>query len=303
MSRADEDRRARIDIMVPYWGAPEYLRETVRSVLAQTDGDWRLTVIDDAYPDPWAGEYLAGLGDDRIRYLRNATNEGVAAAFARCARIAEADVVVICGSDDVLLPTYVERVLLSFDQHPEVQMVQPGVVVIDADGNEATTLADTVKQRLIRPRSSGAQVLGGERLAVSLLHGDWLYWPSLAFRRPALAGTPFRQDLPIVLDLALVIDLVCAGAQLLTIPEVCFAYRRHAASVSSVELLDGERFAGERVYFAIARDLVAARGWRRAARAARLHVASRLHALTLLGAALRTAPRAVPTLLRHAFLP
>jgi hypothetical protein len=286
--------------MVPYWGDPELLRATVRSVLAQSDDRWRLTVLDDAYPDPWAGEYLASLGDPRVRYVRNESNQGVAASFARCVELSGLEAVVICGCDDLLGPHYVATVLEALDAHPGADLVQPGVAVVGADGQPARTLADTVKQRLIRPRGEGTRELEGERLVTSLLHGDWLYWPSLAFRRDVLVRTPFRTEFSVALDLALVVDLVCAGSRLVVVPTTCFTYRRHAASVSSVELLDGARFAGEREYFALARTIVSALGWRRAARAARLHVTSRLHALTLLPAAVRRAPRAVPALLRHA---
>lgn len=295
--------RGDVDVVIPYWGEPEYLRQAVQSVLAQTVPHWRLTVLDDAYPSDWAGAYLEGLDDPRIRYVRNAENQGITAAFQRSVELATADIVVVCGCDDLLRPTYVETVLRAYAEHPDVDIVQPGVDVIDGDGQVVRTLADTVKQRLIRPRVAGPTVLGGEALAVSLLHGDWLYWPSLAFRRSRLAATPFRAGFPIVLDLAVVMDLLCDGATMLLEPTVCFAYRRHHASASSVELLDGDRFAGERDYFRLAAGLVAQKGWRRAARAARLHVSSRLHALTLLPTAVLRRPRAVPMLLRHALAP
>ena len=41
-----------LDIMLPFWGEPRYLYETVEAVLRQTDERWRLTVVDDCYPDP-----------------------------------------------------------------------------------------------------------------------------------------------------------------------------------------------------------------------------------------------------------
>ena len=34
-----------IDIMLPFYGSAEQLREAVDSVLSQDDGDWRLTVF------------------------------------------------------------------------------------------------------------------------------------------------------------------------------------------------------------------------------------------------------------------
>ncbi len=290
--------------MVPYWGDPEYLRQTVRSVLDQTDPGWRLTVLDDANPDPWAGAWLASLGDDRIVYRRNETNRGIAEVFRQCVELAEADLVAVPGSDDVLLPDYVRVVTAAHRLHPQADIIQPGVRVIDEEGRESRPLADAVKQRLVRPRGSGTRVLSGEPLATSLLHGDWLYWPSLVFRREAVQRTPFRPGLPIILDLALVLDMVLAGSQLVVEPTECFAYRRHRASASSVKLLDGSRFEGERGYFDLAARLMAERGWPRAARAARLHVTSRLYAATLLPTALRLGDRAaLRTLLRHALRP
>ncbi|MBD3778468.1 MAG: glycosyltransferase [Micrococcales bacterium] len=290
--------------MVPYWGDPEYLRETVRSVLAQTDPGWRLTVVDDANPDPWAGEWLASLGDERIVYLRNPENRGIAEVFRQCVALAEADLVAVPGSDDVLLPDFVAVVTAAHRRFPDADIIQPGVVVVDEHGQPSRPLADTVKQRLVRPRGTGTRVLAGEPLATSLLHGDWLYWPSLVFRREAVQRTPFRPGLPIILDLALVLDMVLAGSRLVVEPTEVFAYRRHSASASSVKLLDGSRFEGEREYFDLAAELMARQGWRRAARAARLHVTSRLYAATLLPTALRARDRAaVRTLLRHALRP
>lgn len=292
-----------IDIMLPYWGDPAYMRETVQSILGQSSDDWRLTVVDDAYPQEWLGDYLAGLGERRVRYVRNATNQGVAATFRQCAELAEQDVVAIVGCDDILLPTYVETILRAYDRSPDVAVVQPGVMVIDEAGQPARTLADTVKQRIIRPSASQPRVLSGESLATTLLHGDWLYWPSLAFRREVLVRTPFREGLPIILDLALVIDMTCAGERLLLEPTVCFAYRRHRASVSSAELLDGARLAGEREYFEMAERQVSQLGWRRAARAARWHITSRLHALSLVPSVIRRGRGGTSMLLRHALRP
>jgi hypothetical protein len=293
-----------LDLMVPYWGDPDYLRQTVSSVLAQSNPDWRLTVVDDANPDDWAGPYLESLGDPRVSYIRNDVNRGIAVVFRQCLDLARSDLVAVPGCDDVLLENYVDVVLKAHRRFPQVDIIQPGVKVIDGTGQDVRPLADAVKQRLVRPSARAPRVLAGEQLATSLLHGDWMYWPSLVFRREVVQRTPFRPGLPIVLDLALVIDMVCAGSQLLIEPEVCFAYRRHEASASSMKLLDGSRFEGERSYFELAESLVARLGWRRAQRAARVHLTSRAHALTLLPTALAGRDgEATRILLRHALRP
>ena len=275
-----------LDILVPYWGDPGLMRLTVESVLAQTSGDWRLTVVDDAYPDPQISAWLAAMDDPRIRSVRHAVNVGITDNYRHCLSLATEDLLVFLGCDDLLLPRYVEVVLAAHQRFPAAVMIQPGVLVMGDDGSDGSTLVDRVKQRL-RPPGSEAMLLSGESLAVSLLRGNWLYWPSLALSRRAVEEVGFRDELPIIQDFALEIDLVARDGGLVVEPTPCFRYRRHAASASATTLTDGTRFADERAYYASAAEQMRARGWRRAERAARLRLTSRAHAVALLPGAVR----------------
>ncbi|MEK8228034.1 glycosyltransferase [Oerskovia sp. M15] len=276
--------------MIPFWGDPRLMRETIDSVLAQTSGDWLLTVVDDAYPDDTISAYLAALEDPRVTYVRKEQNEGSRPTTRRASGWRPRSSWRSSAATTCCSPTTSRRSSRR-TRVPSVDVIQPGVQVIDEKGEVVSTLVDTVKRRLMMPRVAGPTVLAGEELATSLLHADWLYWPSLVFRRDRLLRTPFRQDFPLIQDLALIIDMVCDGATLLVEPTLCFSYRRHGASASSARLLDGTRFVGERRYFALAAQEVERLGWRRARRAARVHLTSRLHALTLLPKALRTQGR------------
>ena len=66
--------------------------------------------------------------------------------------------------------------------------------------------------------------------------------------------TPFRDGLPIIQDLALLIDMTVAGETLVVDPTVCFSYRRHTQSASATSLLHGNRFSDERRYYASAAE-------------------------------------------------
>lgn len=291
-----------VEILIPYWGDPALMKEAVNSVLAQTSDQWRLTIVDDAYPSLEIRDWIAELDHPRIAYHRKPVNEGLVANFRTTVGMATEPLLVNLGSDDRLLPNYVEEILRVHAQFPQASMIQPGVRVIDEDGNESLPLADRVKQRLVRPRGHGPQVLSGEALVANLLTGNWLYWPSIAFRTDRIQSIDFREEYAIVLDLALIVDLLAQGDVLVTTPKVCFEYRRHSASASSLDLLDGKRFAGDRHYFAAAAAQARALGWRRAEMAARLRLTARAHALTLLPEAVRTRDtRGVRTVLRHAF--
>jgi len=272
--------------MVPYFDRPDLLRHLVGSVLEQADPQWRLTVVDDGPGLDGVENWLGGLGDTRLRYLRNPANLGINRNFQRCLDLAEQDFVVITGADDLFLPNYVGSVRAAYRKFPEAAIIQPGVAAIDAAGAVRDGLADRAKRGIFAPRVQVPTLLRGEDLAVSLLRGNWLYFPSLAWRTRPAQETGFRDGLHVIQDLALVLDLIRSGRQLLVEPVASFRYRRHSSSVSSWRAADGSRFAEERGFFREEAARLDELGWRRAARAARRHVASRVNAATQLPGAL-----------------
>ena len=289
-----------IDLCIPYWGDPAQMRECVESVLLQDDDRWHLTVLDDAYHDPAIGDWMRSLNHPRVTYLRNEKNLGIVGNYRKLLTLATRKLVVLLGCDDVLLPNYVSTIIQAHERFPSAAIIQPGTKVINEHGKVVKTLPDWAKTELVMPSAKQAKLLWGEALAASLLTGDWLYWPSIAFVRERLQGVDFNADLKITHDLAFVMDMVFAREQLLLEPTVCFAYRRHTASASTGSLIDGRRFADERAYFRIARGQAEAARWNKAARAARWHITSRANALWLILNCLVKGPRKhIPTLFKH----
>lgn len=291
---------SRFDLLLPYYGDVALMQDAVRSVLAQDGDDWRLTVVDDGR-EPGVPEWFDALADPRVRYLRNPRNLGVTGNFNRCVELAAYDYLVLMGCDDLMHPDYLNVVRAAADREPTAAMIQPGVQVIGTDGSPYDTLVDRTKRTLYAPKRPGRALLGGEELACSLLRGNWLYFPSICWRTEAVKRFGFRADLGVIQDLALVIDLLVAGETLATTPEVCFSYRRHAASASSATAWTGHRFEEAKRFFVETADRLERHGWPRAARISRRHLSSRLHALTLLPGAVRHAGRpGAGAMLRHA---
>lgn len=276
-----------LDITLPYYGDVELMQLAVRSIINQTDPRWRLTVVDDGTA-PGVPEWFAALDHPQVRYQRNERNLGVAGNFQRCVDIAEYDHVVIMGCDDVMLPNYVSTVLELLEQHPDAAIVHPGVQVIGSDGRPMRGLVDWAKQRLYRPQVSGTVVLEGEALAVSLLRANWMYFPSLCWRTNDIKAVGFNTTQTIIMDLGTALGVLGPGGRLVLSDRTCFQYRRHAVSVSSAWAVDGRRFAEERDFFVHTARHMDSIGWRRAARAARWHLSSRLHAATMLPRVVRT---------------
>jgi hypothetical protein len=207
---------------------------------------------------------------------------------------------VFLGCDDLLLPNYVAAIHAAFARHPGVGMIQPRVRVIDAGGNAVAPLPDKIKQAL-SPTRATEHVLSGEELAVSLLHGVWTYFPAICWSRETLHQHPFRPGLETALDLALLLDLVLDGETLVVLASEAFEYRRHMRSASSRTAMDARRFEEEKAVFRSVSPRLRDLGWHRAERAARIHVTSRLHALTLMPAVIGKGDRdALRAYARHA---
>lgn len=138
-------------------------------------------------------------------------------------------------------------------------------------------------------------------MATSLLHAGWHYFPSLGWRLGSIKDHGFRPEYDVVQDLALLMDIAAAGGSMVvSSSRIVFNYRRHNASDSSVRAVDGRRFDEERRFFREQAARFADIGWPRAARAARLHWTSRLHALSLLLRSLRKpTARGTKILSRH----
>lgn len=265
-----------VEFLIPYAGPRPFLVEAVQSIVAQSDPHWVLTVVEDGDQDRSVQPWIRDLTDPRIRYASNVTTLGIAGNFQRCLDLATADYVCFPGCDDRLRTNYVATMRAAITEHSAVALIQPGVGLIDTEGRVATPLGDRVK-KLITPR--GPRVMSGDALLSSLMHGNWAYFPSLCWRRDLIATHGFRQDLATVLDLELIGRVVLEGGSMLVTPEVTFDYRRHRASASSLAAVRSDRFDEETQVMSEIAQVARSRGWDRTARAARVRITSRVHAL------------------------
>lgn len=220
---------AKIDILLPYWGDFSLFKKAVDSVLAQSESDWSLKIFDDHYPSDEAQRYLESLKDTRISYVRHEKNIGITKNFNFAVNAAESKYCVIMGCDDRLLPNFVSRAISTIG---DSDFYQPSVEVIDDKDQPYMPLADRIKS-LLRPKEAG--IYSGEKLLVSLCHGNWLYFPSIVWKTTTIQKYMFNESYKIVEDLLLEFTIIMNGGTLYLDNEISFQYRRSKESLSSKE--------------------------------------------------------------------
>src|SRR5689334_25349516 len=92
-----------ISVVLPTHNRMSLLPRAIASVLAQSDVDFELIVVDDASSDGTA-PYLATLADPRVRVTTAQTNLGPSGARNRGLEAVRAPVVAFVDSDDTYRP-------------------------------------------------------------------------------------------------------------------------------------------------------------------------------------------------------
>lgn len=101
-SRPNNDRPV-FSVVIPAWKRVDLTRRAVRSVLAQTFGDFEVIIVDDASPQPVA-EVIDLPLDHRIRHIRRQVNGGGSAARNTGIDAARGRYIALLDSDDEWLP-------------------------------------------------------------------------------------------------------------------------------------------------------------------------------------------------------
>ena len=142
--------RPRADLRHPLLPGCRLPPAALDSVVAQTDPRWRAVVIDDAGPEPEAGELVERCGDERITYVRNDENLGLAGNWNRCLDVTTTALVTILHADDALEPGYGEAVVAAHKRHPGAVAVHTRARIIGHVGQPVRSTPDAVKH-WIRP--------------------------------------------------------------------------------------------------------------------------------------------------------
>ena len=118
----------KISILLPTRDRLELLRRAVESVRRLDDADWEIVVSDNVSRDDVHG-FIAGLADDRVRYVRTPHTLPVAENWTNALDHATGDYVLMLGDDDGLLDDYFVRTRELIERFGEPDVIYHSALV------------------------------------------------------------------------------------------------------------------------------------------------------------------------------
>lgn len=120
-----------VSVVIPTYNRPILLRETLRSVAAQTYPSFEIVVVDDGSITPGVKDVCRAV--PQCRYLHQ-DNAGRSAARNFGAKQARGDLLAFVDDDDLWKPEKLERQVSLLDKNSQVGLVHCPVEEITADG-------------------------------------------------------------------------------------------------------------------------------------------------------------------------
>lgn len=209
----------KVSVVIPTYNRQRYLAEAIRSVQAQTLGDWEIVVVDDGSTDDTRA--VIETFSDTVHYLYQ-QNQGVSTARNLAFRESTGQHVVFLDSDDYLLPNAFADLSAALDASPEYDVVYSDGYVVDDEGIQRATLSD------YSPRPFA------DSIETFVIHNP-LGLHGTMFRRSAIERIPgpFDQQMLGYEDWDMLMRLKANGCSFLFVPTLTACYRFHGDNKSA----------------------------------------------------------------------
>lgn len=127
-----------VSVILPTFNRLEFLRLAVDSVFSQTFTDWELIIADDG-SEQQTQDYLKTLHNPpRVQLIQLAHSGNPGAVRNAALRAASGRYVAFLDSDDVWMPTKLERQLAALQAHPNCRWGYTGYIRVDESGRTRT---------------------------------------------------------------------------------------------------------------------------------------------------------------------
>jgi glycosyltransferase involved in cell wall biosynthesis len=219
-----------LSIVMPVYNVqPDYLRESIDSILKQSFGDFELLVVDDGSTETQGIDIVKTYKDSRIHLISNphdfidSLNKGI--------RESKGKYIVRMDADDIMLPNRLAVQYEFMEKHSEIDICGSWVELF---GSQSTILKKRTEHK---------------EIVVSLLFYNLMAHPTIILRKSSVCkyGTDlYEKEYDCAEDYKLWTVLATKGYQFANIPEVLLKYRCSEHQTPTIRYKEMKR-SGSRV--------------------------------------------------------
>jgi len=220
-----------VSICMPVYNGAEYLSCALESVLAQTYPNFELIISDNGSDDKTQEICIRYCElDQRIRYIRHASNKSVHWNFNFVVQNARGRFMTWFAHDDILEPNFVSISANYLHQHPETVLVTGDFQIIDEIGTEIGVEKIASIRKSIIWKNRQIEFFKNPNLNVyyciyGMMRTDICQSIMNSIKEPRIAT---GMEFPILARFAV-------AGEIESVPSVLRKYRKHGASVYSRE--------------------------------------------------------------------
>ncbi|HSP31152.1 MAG TPA: glycosyltransferase family A protein, partial [Halomonas sp.] len=123
-----------VTVITPVYNGERYLEQAIESALGQTYRNFELILVDDCSSDQSTRIIRQHLSNERIVFLQNEKNMGVAASRNHALKFAKGDLITFLDQDDIWLPNKLVLQVSAIEKHPDIGLLHAGYARIDPSG-------------------------------------------------------------------------------------------------------------------------------------------------------------------------
>lgn len=141
----------KLSIVIPIYNQAEVFLETYECLNRQTFQNFEIVLGNDKSTDS-ISDLISKLKDPRLRFFDFETNVGYSRNLARTIQVAEGDIIVLLGADDIFSENYLERVATAFSDN-KVTGISRSYYWFNSSPERAVRYKPGVRKNVIRNES------------------------------------------------------------------------------------------------------------------------------------------------------
>ncbi|MFT3679333.1 MAG: glycosyltransferase [Ferruginibacter sp.] len=213
----------KFSIILPVRNGGEYLKECVKSILAQTLQDFNFIVLDNCSTDGSA-EWLESLQNEKIIIYKADKSLSIEENWGRIVDVPKNEFITLIGHDDILYPDFLETINSLILQYPDASLYHTHFNFINAESGIIR------RSKPMKHRYTGNELLQGLlTLAVDSM-GTGYVMRSTDYDKQG--GIPVRYPSLLFADFELWLKLARINYEVVS-ERTCFAFRVHQSTTTT----------------------------------------------------------------------